>query len=69
MLIWAWWALSTSVKALEVNWLALSVLKNSGVSYLVIASLRASVQKSVLMVLDSRHAVTRRVTRSRIATR
>jgi hypothetical protein len=46
-----------------------AVLKISGAPYLVIASLRASIQKSVLMVLDSRHAMARRVARSRIATR
>ena len=55
------WFISKPVKAAPANWLPRSVLKISGVPYLVIASSTASVQNSVSIEIDSRQASTRRL--------
>ena len=52
---------STLVKASEVNWLAWSVLKMSGLPYFSRASCTALMQNEVSMVIDNRHESTRRV--------
>jgi hypothetical protein len=49
------------VKASLVNWLPWSVLKISGVPQRCSASSRASMQKAVSIVIDTRQASTRRV--------
>ena len=56
---------SAAGKGGRVNWLPWSVLKISGVPWRASASLRASRQKEVSMVLDSRQASTARLAQAR----
>jgi len=60
---------SRPVKAALVNWLPWSVLKISGLQYLASASSTASMQNSTSIVIDRRHARTRRVDQSTTAAR
>jgi hypothetical protein len=57
------------VNSALLNWLPWSVLKISGVPYRAIASSSASRQNSVVMLIETRCARTRRVAQSIMAAR